>query len=153
MDLHPPKTSPWRAAVAHDGPDKGPEEAPPIGWLPRGDAEGGLFDPFVSLALHRAAADLARTASGYDLRHDGFEVLDRLANLCIELDAVAVNVWRGALSPATNGEGNARCREDPLDAIREQLCVLLHAYARGLADESVVASADSSTDPDTTLQT
>lgn len=140
-------TTPARSAAVPDsvqrdiqsGVDRAVQDiGPQPRWLPRADANGRCFDPFVSLALHRAAAGLAEIASGYDVRRDGLEVLDHLADLCSALDSVAVDIWRGALCA---GPTVARSGDDPLEGIREQVCALLNAYARALAGEPTLRHA------------
>ena len=95
------------------------------------------LDAAVSLALHRAAGDLTRTATSYDLRRDGLEVLDRLADLCRMLDEIATDVWREALSAARTAQDAG---EDPLEVLRVELCDLLRTYSEGLSRQRAAGS-------------
>lgn len=89
------------------------------------EAAGRPLDPAVSLALHRAASDLAQTATLYDLDRDGILLLDRLAGVCSALDGIAVEVWRDALSPRTSDPG---CAEDRLEGLRDELYAIVDAF-------------------------
>lgn len=77
-------------------------------------------DVAVSLGLHRAAQDLARTATDYDLCADRMRVLDALADVCRRLDGVAADIWLSALS-----RDRAELSGEPVTTLCEELCELL----------------------------